>query len=154
MPTILICGGRHYANRDLVRSTLDAILMPPGGSGDPATWFTSPDVLLVNGACPTGGADRLATDWAVANFCNYREYPVIAEVDGPWPRAGINRNLRMFLDSRPALVLGFPGDRGTSNMLGLALSASYRPHVVTVNELLPLLPIDIAICRSVMGVDG
>lgn len=36
-------------------------------------------------------------------------YPVNCAIDGPWPRAGCNRNERMLNDSHPDILIAFPG---------------------------------------------
>lgn len=110
MNSIIVCGGRDYANRDIVFGALTAI------------WMVNKFKTLHHGACQTG-ADRLAHDWCVKfhGFC----------VEKPWPAnwiafdkaAGPIRNREMLIGARPDLVVAFPGGKGTANMIALATAA-------------------------------
>lgn len=53
------------------------------------------------------GADALAEAWARHKDLPYGHYPVDHSLDGPWPHAGINRNVRMFHAFGPDLVVAF-----------------------------------------------
>lgn len=133
MTTVLVCGGRDFTDRQLVRDVLDKVLLPQPLTADPATWFPRPGLRMVTGECKTG-ADRFAADWAVANFCYYQGYPVDEAIDGPWPRAGRMRNVRMFNAEHPKLLISFPGGPGTSHMTGVGLSAPFC-HVLSIDTV-------------------
>lgn len=65
-----------------------------------------PDVVI-HGASPAGGADALADEEARAAGLQAHPCPVDTTIDGPWPRAGMRRNERMFATLRPTLAAGF-----------------------------------------------
>jgi hypothetical protein len=103
--TVLVCGGRYYANRALVFSTLDD-LKP---------------IRIIEGQAM--GADRFAYEWA-------QEHDVACITCAPdWERfghaAGHRRNAHM-LTYRPDLVVAFPGGRGTADMVRQAKAAGVR----------------------------
>lgn len=98
---IVVTGGRYYDNRALVYATLDEL------------HETKSIAELAHGACPYGGADILAEDWAKSREISYRGYPAKFKTHGK--AAGPERNRYMLTDFKPDLVVGFPGDRGTDN---------------------------------------
>lgn len=70
------------------------------------------------------GADTLARMWAEANHVPVEKYPVTPAMWQAYGRgAGHVRNARMLNDGRPAMVIAFPGDSGTANMLSQAVAA-------------------------------
>jgi hypothetical protein len=119
---ILVCGGRDYADEDVVARVLtDAFTF----------WIRSSDEPFVIVHGDARGADRLAGAWADA-------YPDIL-VNEPHPadwtrygrRAGPIRNQEM-LDSGIDLVIAFPGGRGTADMVHRARKAGVKvKEVVT-----------------------
>lgn len=99
---VLVCGGRTYENWKIVRDQL-AKLRP---------------TVIIQGGAP--GADRLAAKYADVNGIPLVTYPAL------WSRgkkAGPERNAFMLRDSRPDVVLAFPGGRGTDNMITLVEKA-------------------------------
>lgn len=75
--------------------------------------------------------NAIGTDRYVAYFTllqpsliavNVVAYPVKAEMDGPWPLAGHNRNYRM-LHTHPyaEVLIAFPGGGGTANCVEVGL---------------------------------
>lgn len=108
---LLVCGGRDYANRDMVFRVLD--------------WLhakVQPVALLVQGGCRTG-ADAFAREWAKDRIADghWRSYHANWQAHGR--SAGPKRNAWMLHDSQPDLVLAFPGGRGTADMVSKALAA-------------------------------
>ena len=102
MTRVLVTGGRDYADRSAVYRALDSL-----------------DVTeLAHGACPYGGADILAEDWAKSREVPYRGYPARFKSDGR--RAGPERNARQLDDFKPDVLLAFPGGRGTANCVAQA----------------------------------
>lgn len=100
--TVLVCGGRDYADRESVWAALDTI---------------APTAIIEGGA---RGADELARAWAQA-----RGVPcttVCADWHSHGRSAGPRRNAAM-LKLYPTLVLAFPGGRGTADMVRRALRA-------------------------------
>lgn len=78
--------------------------------------------LLVHGACPVGGADWVADEWAKRHAVPVEPVPAVRHLDGPWPKAGPNRNLRMLRMHRDAILLAMPlaQSRGTIQCLKAA----------------------------------
>lgn len=103
---VLVCGGRHYQNKERVWTTLDGLNHPAG----------SIEVLITGGA---RGADNLAEGWARnrGDVC-ILVYPVTEE---DWRRGGLAagpmRNQRMLDESEPELVVAFAGGSGTADMV-------------------------------------
>ena len=113
---VLVCGGRDFTDKDLLFRTLDKLCPTTMGEEANQTWLAPPiDLVIISGGAR--GADTLAIDWAVVNWCRFSEYKVDVELDGPWPAAGCRRNQRMLESSKPELVLAFPGGRGTADMV-------------------------------------
>lgn len=117
---ILVTGGREYSDKDLMWTILDRYRHGRGQM-----------LVVAHGAAR--GADALAAEWCrvfKSQSIHEAAYPVSKALDGPWPQAGINRNLRMFDDFDPDLVLAFKHgfDRtlargGTEHMVRTAMSA-------------------------------
>jgi hypothetical protein len=93
--------------------------------------------LVVDGASPAGGADQLVHDTAQFHFAlctldpdhHAIRCPVDTLLDGPWPRAGMRRNERMYRTHRPGLAAGFvsgkvgtPLSSGSAHMAGICLA--------------------------------
>ena len=110
---VLVTGGRDYDNAQVLFETLDGV------------HAARPISLLVEGGAR--GADQLARQWARARGVASQTYRA------NWrrgPSAGPERNQRMLDESRPALVVAFPGGRGTADMCSRARSANVYIHVV------------------------
>lgn len=105
MKRVLVCGGRTYDDRDMLNRTLLEL---------------APDVVIQGGAF---GADRMAQEWAAANSVPFVTYPANWKLGR---KAGPIRNEFMLRDSRPDLVVAFPGGRGTADMVGRAKEAGIR----------------------------
>lgn len=81
----------------------------------------SPSVVI-HGAAP--GADSLAARWAEAAGVQCEAFPVSkVEWSVIGPAAGPMRNQRMLDLGKPEMVLAFPGNRGTADMIRRAVSA-------------------------------
>jgi len=107
---VLVCGGRAYFDRARVFEVLDRI-----HADEPIT-------RLVDGAAP--GADSLGHRWAVE-----RRVPT-SRYRAAWTRYGLAaggiRNRRMYLASKPDLVVAFPGGSGTADMVKVARAGGTR----------------------------
>lgn len=114
---VLVTGGREYQDQKRVNMELDAIRRQ------------HPNMRLVHGKAR--GADMMAEAWAIDRNVPSRAYPVDNAIDGPWPAAGHRRNKRMLDDSKPDLVVAFPGARGTRGQVELAYRAGIRVVIVT-----------------------
>ena len=106
--TVLVCGGREYADLARVFDLLDRNKDRIG--------------RLVQGGAR--GADRLAETWALDRRVECASYP--AEWDRYGKRAGSMRNLEMLTDAKPDLVVAFPGGVGTADMIRRAKRAGVR----------------------------
>jgi hypothetical protein len=112
---VLVCGGRDYADTDRVWSVLDDLLV----RGEL-------DEIIHGGA---DGADRLADNWAFARRIPVRMFPADWKQHGT--AAGPIRNQQMIDEGKPALVIGFPGGRGTADMVRRARDAGVRVMEIT-----------------------
>ena len=112
---ILICGGRTFADLNLIFNTMESIRP-----------FLSPTFCVIEGGAP--GADKLAKDWAFSQGC-----PVL-EVPANWDRykqiAGTIRNRWMLEYGLPDLVIAFPGGNGTKDMIKQAKKAGIDVYEV------------------------
>lgn len=106
---VIVCGSRHYGNKNKVNHSLN--------------WYHAqyPITLLIEGG--QTGADTLAGEWADENGIDRRT------VHADWNRykqaAGPIRNGEM-LKLDPDMVIAFPGQRGTRNMIKQAEKAGVK----------------------------
>ena len=119
MKTVLICGGRDFNDWILFSRTLNKILI------DEKKWvvndeFQMPSVKIVNGGYT--GADTLATEYAVVNWLPLEVYYPDWGAHGK--AAGPIRNQQMLDEEDVDLVVAFPGDRGTADMVRRAKKAN------------------------------
>lgn len=116
---LLVCGGRRYDNRELVVRVLDWIHR------------VRPIAVLLNGAAT--GADSLARSWAYRARVKVENYPANWTRDGN--KAGSIRNAAMLRIGQPDMVLAFPGDYGTGDMVGRAYAASVSVSFINEDRL-------------------
>lgn len=112
---IIVTGGRCYQEADVVHARLDEL--------------HALELVTFLAAGEAEGADTWAREWALSRGVPYAPFPALWREEGR-KRAGIKRNHRMFQEFRPNLVVGFPGGRGTADMLAYALSqgcATWEP---------------------------
>lgn len=107
---IIVCGGREFADYQLVRAVLQSLNLS----------------VVVQGTAH--GADRLAARAArelgvetVSCHANWDEYP---------RRAGMIRNREM-LEHTPSAVIAFEGGPGTANMVSIADKAGIAVYRIT-----------------------
>lgn len=98
---VLVCGGRHYFNRESVYTMLDA------------THKARRIDCVIHGAAH--GADILAQDWADDRGICCIQFPAKWDRDGK--AAGPIRNRKMLDEGKPDILIAFPGGRGTANMI-------------------------------------
>lgn len=103
---VLICGGRDFHDELALDTALDAMFLPRG-------------TTLIVGTAP--GADTLAESYGLMNGMQVERYPADWRKHGK--AAGPIRNQRMLDEGKPALVIAFPGGRGTADMVGRARAA-------------------------------
>lgn len=106
---VLVCGGRHYDDRDAVFRSLDRIRSTCGV------------YQVIQGGAT--GADRLADAWARAR--DIESITMKADWKSFGRKAGPIRNEEM-LSLGPDVVLAFPGGRGTADMVKRAQRAGIR----------------------------
>lgn len=107
---LLVCGGREYDDWRTLSKELAA---------------HHPIAVLIQGDAP--GADRLAHKWADANNVPTISFPA------NWKqgrKGGPLRNAFMLKESKPDLVIAFPGGGGTKNMVALAVAAGVPVHQI------------------------
>lgn len=95
MRQVIITGGRDYDDWTMVQDVLN---------------FIKPDLVVQGGA---EGADKLAKEWAQLNNVECKTY------EADWNKfgkgAGPIRNRIMLMEHPKAVVVAFPGGRGTAN---------------------------------------
>lgn len=116
---ILVCGGRNYTDRERVFRVLDDLHAARGIT------------YLAHGGAK--GADRSAEAWAMSRGVAWRRW--MADWKTLGKAAGPERNARMLTESRPDMVIAFPGKRGTADMVRKATAAGVP--VVRVPEVTP-----------------
>lgn len=113
MKTILVCGGRNYADRAKVFKELNAIKKP---------------FHLIHGNAE--GADMIAALWAD----QFGEGITVKAYPANWARwkrrAGPIRNWEMLQEGKPDLVIAFPGGTGTNHMKTIARDAGIEVREV------------------------
>jgi hypothetical protein len=122
---ILVTGSRHTTSEDaqLVWQTLDSCL--------PFATATTP-LVIVHGACPYGGVDLSADQWALQQpYAVPERHP--ADWDSLGKAAGMARNSLM-VSLGANLCLGFPGpgSRGTWDCLKKAVDAGIPTRVFSL----------------------
>ena len=114
---VLICGDRHWENREAIRSWLAKL----------QDWGY--DTVIEGGA---KGADRIAEQEARLMGFTVIEFP--AEWDLYGRAAGPIRNKQMIVEGKPELVVAFHSDitqsKGTANMVSQARKAGIKAIVV------------------------
>ena len=107
---ILVCGGRKFADCELVWKTLDALQDKYGR------------LTIIQGGAT--GADFLAREW-----CYKQRLSHLVNVPADWEThgkaAGPIRNKEM-LREKPDLVIAFAGGAGTTNMVQQAEKAGVK----------------------------
>jgi len=117
MVRVLVCGDRHWNDKDAIRRELKLI----------------PDIeLIIEGGAP--GADTLAKE--VADELNIPVLEFRAEWDKHGKAAGPIRNRKMLVEGRPDLVLAFHDDisksKGTKDMINQARAFGVPVRIIEV----------------------
>lgn len=127
---VLVCGSRHFKDKDLLYNTLDATATEyklwaiPDEYGN-----TLPLGMEIISGCAKG-ADSIAIDYAVVNWLKLYEYPADWNTYGK--AAGPIRNKQMLDEGKPDLVIAFmfKDSRGTKNMVEQAEKAGVPVKVI------------------------
>jgi hypothetical protein len=120
LPHLIVCGGRDFADRELLVAKLDQFTRDLG-----------PKIVVVTGACPTG-ADKLAEDWASKKF------HTVLRFHAEWSRgakAGPERNQEMVdhvkpLRNRFAVAFWDGKSRGTKDCVARIQAAGIALKIV------------------------
>jgi len=138
---ILVCGGRDFGHvirtkptpaeeppriqakimeYQYVQTVLNAATMAYSTErNDEDNWLPHDIVIIEGGA---RGADAAALDFAVVNFTQHRQFKA------NWTKyrkaAGAIRNQKMIDEGKPDLVIAFPGNNGTADMVAKAKAAN------------------------------
>lgn len=104
---LLVCGGRHFEDRAMLWRVLDSLHEQHIFS------------VVIHGMAR--GADRLADHWAVFNKIPAYRFHAAWTQQGL--AAGPIRNAKMLEKGQPDLVVAFPGNSGTKDMVRKALAA-------------------------------
>jgi hypothetical protein len=100
--------------------------VPPPKEGN---WMPN-GITIINGKAR--GVDTVSTDWAVVNWCEFKEFPA------DWTRygraAGPIRNKQMLDEGRPDQVMAFlaKGSKGTKNMIEQAQKRGLPVHIICI----------------------
>ena len=130
-PRILVCGGRDFQDRGLLDRTLTNLCNVADWrwpSDEYGNWL--PNVHIIAGKAK--GADTMAVDWAVVNWCEFTEFP--ADWNKHGKKAGFLRNRQMLEEGKPDIVVAFPGGHGTRMMIDIAKKAGVEVYEVGVHQ--------------------
>lgn len=134
MTRVLVCGGRDFTDVALVFDVLTALHINQAIS-----------VIIEGGAT---GADQHARDWAKHRRVAVETYrPAWDDIHRPGAvvryrkdgsaydaAAGPWRNATMLRDGHPDLVVAFPGDTGTADMVRQARRAGLEPLEIATRQ--------------------
>lgn len=113
MSTVIVTGGRHYADRDALHAALGQLRAQLG--------FT----LLIAGDAT--GADALALEWAhknrIAATRFEADWAAHGKAAGPRRNAAMLREAQACCGVTPLVVVAFPGGAGTADMVRRATRA-------------------------------
>lgn len=105
---VLVCGGRDFTDRACIELHLNAVDRTRGVAE-----------VITGGA---RGADLLAHEWA--NRMGVKATMMVADWETHGRSAGAIRNVRMLKETKPDMVLAFPGGKGTAHMVKIAHAAN------------------------------
>jgi SLOG family YspA-like protein len=126
---VLVCGGRGL-DREEVHHDLERVAIEhfPRTATDQYGNYLF-EVEIIAGGAP--GADHAAIDWAIVNWCPFKEFHANWQKHGK--AAGPIRNQQMLDEGKPDLVVAFPGGRGTADMVRRSKEAGVKVIEVSVN---------------------
>lgn len=132
---ILVCGGRNFANPipydhspenkkamdeyRFVMNELHKISIEFSKEYNEHDNWLPTDIVIINGSAK--GVDSASSDWAIVNYAQLEEYPADWKTYGKG--AGPIRNQQMLDEGKPDLVVAFPGESGTADMVRRAKKA-------------------------------
>jgi YspA, cpYpsA-related SLOG family len=110
---VLVCGGRAFADKELLDRVLTAILSEFYWDDEPQ----APAMEIIEGG--STGADTLARQWALKHNVPVTSFPADWRQHGA--AAGPVRNEQMMNEAQPDIVIAFPGGPGTRDMVRRAI---------------------------------
>lgn len=157
MIKLLVCGGRDFgklpmatsvdgttygpdrahpdfikrlAEYEFIKETLYKFAEANSAFYNPNDNWLPADIHIISGGAT--GADSVAIDWAVVNWCTFDEYK--ADWDRYDYKAGPIRNAQMLREGKPTIVMAFPGGNGTADMVAQARMAGVKIIHVKYDE--------------------
>ena len=113
---ILVCGGRDFDDYNLLSRTLHEVIQSTVKSPDENMYENT---VIIHGWAK--GADTMADRWAFTNNIKVKRHAANWNKYGK--AAGPIRNGVMLKTEKPDLVVAFPGDIGTADMVTQAKAA-------------------------------
>lgn len=110
---VLVCGGREFDDWEMMNRHLTDVYM---NLPEPT------EMVIIQGGAK--GADFLARVWAKFRHLPWGEYPADWKQFGK--AAGPKRNQYMLDVGKPDIVVAFPGNTGTADMVRRAKKAGIR----------------------------
>ena len=112
---ILVCGGLEFDDLDLFMTSMDDI-------STREDFDNKQPITIIEGGAK--GADFLARCYA--KYCGWEHEPYPANWKKHGKAAGPIRNQQMLEEGKPDLVIAFPGETGTADMVERAHKAGVR----------------------------
>lgn len=126
---LLVFGGRGFDDKTLFYHAIACALnWHSYGEEANESWLPPNGTVVIHGDCSTG-ADRLADEWAIVHWVPCERYP--AEWDKHGRAAGPIRNQVMIDKGKPDAGLGFPGGKGTADMMRRLHTAGIKVYDYT-----------------------
>ncbi len=116
MMRILVCGGRDFDDYNLLSRTLHEVVQSAVKSPQDNIYK---DTVIIHGWAK--GADTMADKWAFTNNIKIERHAANWSKYGR--AAGPIRNKVMLREGKPDLIVAFPGDTGTADMVTQAKAA-------------------------------
>lgn len=113
---------KRYAEHQFIMKTLHEFAEANSAFYNPNDNWLPADIHIISGGAT--GADSVAIDWAIVNWCTFDEYK--ADWDRYGYKAGPIRNAQMLREGRPSIVMAFPGGGGTADMVAQARMANVK----------------------------
>jgi len=116
---ILVCGGREFDDWRLFSDTLSEYDLDN----------QQPITIIEGGAKGADFCGRL-----YAKYCGWEHLPFLADWNKYGKRAGYLRNKQMLVEGKPDLVIAFPGNAGTADMIRQAKDAGVEVREIGKNS--------------------
>lgn len=119
MCRILVTGSRYWSDKEVIRKAIDKAIDDLG---------EGQEVVIIEGACPYGGADKIASEYGNELGVKVESYP--ADFEGIGGYAGPLRNEKM-VKTGADVCLAFPvsGSRGTWDCVKKARHAGIEVRI-------------------------